>query len=272
MPRQNSFNASPLVHTRMFRRVTCASTLGAALFLAAAACDKQPAPPPAKPSAPQTADKDLEALREKVVGQPGSNAALPPNHPPIGGQPAASSAPAQDGMPPGHPPINAARPAAPFAAMSADPPKYDVPEDWKAQQPRTPMRKAQYALPGDAGDGEMILFYFGQGEGGDVESNLARWKAMFATTDGQPVPDDACKVERLTVNDLKVTTLDVSGTYREPAMMNPQAPPERPNYRMLCAIVEMPNGNWFFKGTGPAATMARHEASFRKLVQSLKSK
>lgn len=271
MQRRVLFSANAIAFHLKSRATASSVALGAALLIAAAACDKQPAPPPAKPSAPQTADKDLEALRDKVVGQPGS-AALPANHPPISGQPAAASAPAQDGIPAGHPPINAARPAAPFAAMSADPPKYDVPAEWKAQQPKTPMRKAQYTLPGDGGDGEMILFYFGKGEGGDVEANLARWKAMFATAEGQPLPEDACKVDRLTVNELKVTTLDVSGTYREPAMMNPQAPPARPDYRMMCAIVEMPNGNWFFKGTGPAATMATHDAAFRKLIQSLKSK
>lgn len=271
MPRRIRTTFNAIILASRLRAVAFALALGAASLLATAACDKQPAPPPARPSPPQTADRDLEALREKVVGQPG-NAALPPNHPPISGaNAAATSAPSADGMPPGHPPITAARPAAPFAAMSADPPKYDVPAEWKPQQPKTPMRKAQFALPGDSGDGEMILFYFGQGEGGDVEANLARWKAMFTTADNQPVGDDACKIERLTVNDLKVITLDVSGTYREPAMMNPQAPPERPNYRMLCAIVEMPNGNWFFKGTGPAGTMSRHETAFRKLIQSLKS-
>ncbi len=45
---------------------------------------------------------------------------------------------------------------------------------------------------------------------------------------------------------------------------------KKDNYRMLSAIVETSAGPFFFKGVGPAKTMAKNEAAFRKLVGSVK--
>ena len=56
--------------------------------------------------------------------------------------------------------------------------RYKVPEGWITEKPTSSMRAAQYVLPkveGDPEDASLVLFYFGRGQGGSVEDNMARW-------------------------------------------------------------------------------------------------
>jgi hypothetical protein len=135
------------------------------------------------------------------------------------------------------------------------------------------MRKAQFTLPKageDSEDGQMIVFYFGQGQGGAVEKNVDRWKGMFTTADGKPVGDDALKRGSMEVAGMKVTTVDISGRYQDAPMGRPDpAGPTAKDYRMLAAIVETPEGPWFFKATGPVATMTSQVANFNEFVKSV---
>ena len=45
---------------------------------------------------------------------------------------------------------------------------------------------------------------------------------------------------------------------------------KKPNYKMLGAIVEAPEGNVFFKLTGPEKTVMGTEDEFQKLLNSLR--
>ena len=85
--------------------------------------------------------------------------------------------------------------------------KWTVPASWKSQAER-PMRVATYDVPAAAGAeaGECGVFYFGQGQGGNVEDNLSRWIGQF---EGGGAPKKGEK----TVHGLKVHTVDISGTY-----------------------------------------------------------
>jgi hypothetical protein len=47
---------------------------------------------------------------------------------------------------------------------------------------------------------------------------------------------------------------------------------EKPDYRLLGAIVEAPQGNVFFKLTGPRATVAGAKDAFDGLVSSITRK
>ena len=140
--------------------------------------------------------------------------------------------------------------------------KWTVPASWKTQ-PERPMRAATYDIPAAPGAeaGECGVFYFGQGQGGGVEENLSRWVGQFEG--GTP------KKAEKTVHGLKVHTIDISGTYLAPGgpMMKSQG--KKPGYRLLGAIVEGPQGNVFFKCTGPAATLAKAQADFEGLVGSV---
>jgi hypothetical protein len=145
------------------------------------------------------------------------------------------------------------------------------PAGWKSVTPSSSMRKAQYVLPkvaGDSEDAELIVFNFGAGQGGGVEENLKRWQGQF---EGAEKPKTAKKK----VAGMNVTTMDVSGTYKQQAMGGPFAGGEvtkKPNFRMLAAIVEAPDSSYFFKLTGPAKTVAKWEKSFNEFVGSVQKK
>jgi hypothetical protein len=134
------------------------------------------------------------------------------------------------------------------------------------------MRAATYRLPtakGDAEGAELAVFHFGAGQGGDVEANVRRWLSQFKRPDGAPVDAEARRKTE-TVHGLKVTTVDVQGTYASGGMMGGPVTP-KPGWRLLGAIVEGgPEGPVFLKLTGPARTVAGAQKDFRALLHSLR--
>lgn len=137
------------------------------------------------------------------------------------------------------------------------------PERWGVQPPRQ-MRIATYSVPaaeGDAEGGECAVFYFGSGQGGDITANIDRWVNQFEN--GKP------QQSLKEVNSLKVTLVQIAGTYLAPGGPMMQSQGKKEDYRLLGAIVEAPEGSVFFKLTGPAKTIAASESDFNKLVGSL---
>lgn len=134
------------------------------------------------------------------------------------------------------------------------------------------MRAASYVIPraaGDSEDGECIVYYFGPGQGGGVEANVKRWIGQFRTPDGKPADDLAERTE-WTANGVKLTQVDVSGTYLfKPAPMMPKAV-EKPGFRMLAVIAEAPQAPVFFKLTGPKKTVDGAQKAFRVMLDSVK--
>lgn len=148
--------------------------------------------------------------------------------------------------------------------------RYTVPDRWTRVPAASDVRAAQYRIPGvpdAAQDGELVLFHFGPGQGGSAEDNVQRWYSQFTQPDGRPTKDIAVKTVR-TVRGLKVTAVEVHGTYR-PAPMGGTATGPRPGWRLLGAVVEGGRGPWFFRATGPDATIAAAREPFDALLQSL---
>ncbi len=148
--------------------------------------------------------------------------------------------------------------------------RWTPPLNWKSEGQR-PMRLTTYRVPPAAGDqegGECGVYYFGQGQGGSVEANIDRWIGQFQQAGGKSSKDVA-KVEKRTVHGLKVTSVDVSGTYT--GMGGPNAPQgsPKPDYRLLGAVVEGPQGSVFFKFAGPAKTVAQNQGAFEKMLSTL---
>jgi hypothetical protein len=141
--------------------------------------------------------------------------------------------------------------------------RWTAPKEWTIQAVR-PMRVATYAIPAAKGSaaGECAVYYFGRGQGGGVDENLSRWTRQF---------EDAAPARRArrTVRAMTVFTLDVSGTYLAPGGPMMESRGKLPNYRLLGAIVETPEGLVFFKATGPAPTMERARADFDRMIESI---
>lgn len=149
---------------------------------------------------------------------------------------------------------------------------YQAPKTWVKETAASAMRKAQFRLPGakDSGDGVLAVFFF-PGTGGSVEANLERWYKQFRTPDGKPVVAPSEKKETK-VGSLEVTEVSLTGTYlesRSPMMMGGPVD-EKPGYALWAAIVETPDGPWFFKATGPAKTIQTKRPEFAAFVKTFK--
>jgi len=133
------------------------------------------------------------------------------------------------------------------------------------------MRAATYAVPaapGDAEAGECAVFYFGPGQGGGIEDNIKRWIGQFEQPDGRP-SSSVAQIRKNTIGNLPVSMIDLSGSYTGGGGPMAAAKVSKPGYRLLGAIVPGPDGAVFFKFTGPAKTVAAHQAAFQQMLQSL---
>jgi hypothetical protein len=151
--------------------------------------------------------------------------------------------------------------------------KYDVPKGWTTQPPSSSMRTAQFVLPRAAGDTEdatAVIFFFGQGGGGGVEENLDRWAGQMVQPNGKAGTRAQGKTGTFTTNGLKVTTLDISGTYSAGAMMGGGSAAPKGPARMTAAVVETPGGNYFVRVLGPQKTVAHWESSIDQFLKSLR--
>ncbi|HBB86596.1 MAG TPA: hypothetical protein DC047_03160 [Blastocatellia bacterium] len=156
--------------------------------------------------------------------------------------------------------------------------RYKAPDGWQEEKPNSNMRVAQYKLPkaeGDGADAELVVYYFGQGQGGSKEANIDRWVNQMQQADGTPSKEKA-KVEHTTVNGLPVTSVDVLGKYNggmaSPGASPGAAPADMSNYRMRAAIIETPKGSYFVKLTGPQNTVGHWDQAYTDYIKSFEFK
>ena len=141
---------------------------------------------------------------------------------------------------------------------------FTKPASWTDRAAANSMRVAEFVvpkIPGDSEDGELIIYYFGGG-GGSVEANLQRWASQFQSTK-DPVRTNA------TVNGLKLSSVDVSGTYVAERRPGSAEHFNKPNFRMRATVVETPKGPYFIKLTGPAKTIDGAGPAFDQFLTSL---
>lgn len=139
---------------------------------------------------------------------------------------------------------------------------------WEAEAPlierRTTheMRNAEYVVDGHP-DAVLAVSHFGreQGGGGAVRPNVDRWLMQIRPGNVEP------RVERREVNGLFVTIVDARGAFV--GMDGQTGGPAHPDWRLLGAIVEGPEGLVFFKLTGPEAAVDQADAAFEELLQSI---
>lgn len=149
--------------------------------------------------------------------------------------------------------------------------RYDVPDDWIEEPTGSPMRVTEFRLPrvpGDAEDAELVVFYFG-GSGGSVDANLQRWIAQMEQPDGRS-SFEVASTTGFEVDGLEVTLLDVSGTYVAATRPGAATRLNKPDFRLLAAVVETPTGPYFFKLTGPDRTVALWEDPFNGFLRSVR--
>jgi len=162
------------------------------------------------------------------------------------------------------------------ALVTLDGLKSQTPASWKKEEPKDKagFRKYQFKLPkadGDPEDAELVISYFEKGGGGPVDDNIKRWKGFFRAPEGKTI-EDVSKVEKFKVGEVKVTYLDISGTFLS---KNPPFDPnakevKKPDFRRFGVIFESPNGPYFIMVTGPARTMEMHKKGFDEWLKNFK--
>jgi gluconolactonase len=151
--------------------------------------------------------------------------------------------------------------------VAIGPVKYPVPKTWIRQQPANSMRLAQFGVPtveGEKGRIEMVVSSF-VGGGGGVQANLDRWKGQFDSIEGEP------KIEKIEVEDATITTFDATGVFiHKDFPMQPKGE-LKPGWRMLAAIVELPDRDpYFFKLVGPQRSVGAQAESFERMFKECK--
>jgi hypothetical protein len=158
------------------------------------------------------------------------------------------------------------QPVSSGSAAPASELRFDLPAGWRSEPPANTMRIAQAKVPGAGGEGELAVFFFGPGGGGGTQANLDRWIGQMDVA-----PGAAPQQESFDANGLSVTWIDVAGTLKASSMMGSGPATDQPGYRLYGAVVEGPGGPWFFKLTGPEATVAAARESFLAMLASVRA-
>ena len=152
--------------------------------------------------------------------------------------------------------------------------KFTVPAGWVEEERTSSMRVAQYKLPkvdGDTEDASLVLYYFGQGQGGSTAANIERWVSQMKQADGSSSKEKA-KEEQIDANGLKIATIDISGTYVAETAPGSGTFHNKPGYRLRAAVVETPRGSYFVKLVGPEKTVTQWNNSFLSYLRSFQFK
>lgn len=153
-----------------------------------------------------------------------------------------------------------------ISTSTAAPVDFKAPKGWKKEKPANNMRKHQFRIPkskGDAKDGELAVFHFRGG--GSIEANIKRWKGQVKPAAGDPQPKQSSRV----CGGLKVVIYDQTGTYQTPPR-GPRAPGVKmAGARVINAIIETAEGNYYVKFVGPKKTIGDNMKQFHAFLDSL---
>jgi len=106
----------------------------------------------------------------------------------------------------------------------------------------------------------VVLFYFGEGQGGSASANVSRWIGQVDPT-GEPI------VYELERGGLLFTEVIVEGTLL-PSTMGTGPTEHQPGSALHGLVIEGgPRGSLFFRITGDAETVRSAEAAMATLVR-----
>ena len=140
---------------------------------------------------------------------------------------------------------------------------WDAPKAWQTVPNANTMRKATYKIPKAAGDPEDAELTV-SAAGGGVDANIKRWAGQFGTAEA--------KTEPRSPNGLKVTVVEIKGTYASGGGMMGGASAPKTQYMLLGAVVDGGDRQHFFKMTGPEKTVTAAKKDFDAFVASFRAK
>jgi hypothetical protein len=141
-----------------------------------------------------------------------------------------------------------------------------VPPSFVARAVSSSMRLAEWTVSRtDGTSAEVIVYYFGEGQGGSADANIARWSSQFTGPDGGPVTP---RVGTLEGTEFLTTIAEYEGAYARSIGMGSAATAE-PDQALVAAVVETPRGNLFLQLFGDRAAVAETRADFLEMVGSI---
>ena len=141
-----------------------------------------------------------------------------------------------------------------------------VPPAWVERPATSSMRLAEFDVPRtDGTQVEVVVYYFGPGQGGSADANIARWRAQFTAPDGSEVTPHVMAVDG---TPFTTTVAEFEGAYaRGVGMGSAEAVPGQ---GLVAAVVETPQGNLFFQLFGDQAAVQATREDFLELVTSVR--
>jgi hypothetical protein len=164
-------------------------------------------------------------------------------------------------LPPSHPPIDAgsmmAQPAsAPSSAQFK--PNWEVPSGWK-EVPGGQFLVAKFTLPGAADSPTAVNVSKSPGDGGGLLANVNRWRGQLGLALAAEA-DLAKQIQSLDLPGGKATLADLTG---KDARTGQPA-------RLLAAVVTREGETWFYKLMGNEQVVQQEKDAFLKFVQGVK--
>jgi hypothetical protein len=148
--------------------------------------------------------------------------------------------------------------------------EFRPPIDWTNLGP-SGMRLAEYMYgpcENNPDSATLAVYYFGPEQGGGVRANIDRWIGQMVQPDGSD-PQKAAREQKVVVDDMPVHVVEVTGTYTSGGMGMGQNISKK-DYRMTALVLEAPEGNVFFKLTGPDICAAEMTKELSAMVMAIK--
>jgi hypothetical protein len=151
--------------------------------------------------------------------------------------------------------------------------QFTMPGRWIAATAASPVRAGQWRIPAAHGappgpdDAELVVFYFGPGLGGTARENIDGWRGTVLDASGTPV---AGEVSTRQSGGFKISELVAAGMYLDPVPMPGLPPIPRPNEELAGVVVENPNGNLYWRLTGPEPLVSAALPLLRRTIDSVK--
>jgi len=177
--------------------------------------------------------------------------------------------------------VRAAHPAAHDTDISLTGPaflvaglKFTIPAKWQPVPDSNPARVGQWLVPplhGQGEAGELVVFFFGPGSGGSAKENTDAWIGTMSNPDGHPATSQVTSHQ---IGGYKISQVAIFGTYNQVIPLPGVPPRARPNFGLLGAVVENPQGttycNIFWRFTGPEPLVTATLPLFNKIIDSVK--
>ena len=148
--------------------------------------------------------------------------------------------------------------------------KFTIPAKWKIQMVESPARGGQWLVPpikaGGEG-GEVVAFYFAPGVGGSSKENIEAWIDTMFNAEGHPA---AAEIKHHETGGLKISQVVIFGTYNQVISLPGVPPVPKSSYGLLGAVIENPQGNIYWRFTGPEALITATLPLFNKVIDSVK--